>query len=66
MKAHCEAVRNKFNASTNNNPQLWPCLQLYAGCALLQQRISGLVIALVRPIFLICCTTLNAPGLRSL
>jgi len=33
----------------------------------LQQRISDWVIALVRPLFfLICCTTLSAPGLRSL
>src|SRR6218665_249501 len=35
MKAHCEAVWHKFNTLTNNNPQIWPCLQLYAGCALL-------------------------------
>jgi len=66
MKAHCEAVWNKFNTLTNNNLQSWPCLH---GCALLapiQQRISDWVIALVRPIFLICCTTLSAPGLCSL
>src|SRR6218665_3993996 len=69
MKAHCEVVWNKFNTLTNNNLQSWPCLQLYAGCALLaqiQQRISDWVIILVRPIFLTCCTTLSAPGIRSL
>src|SRR6218665_4185322 len=69
MKAHGEAVYNKFNTLTNNNPQIWPCIQLCATCALLarlQQRMSDWVIALVRPIFLICCTTLSAPGLRFL
>jgi len=69
MKAHGEAVWNKFNILTNNNLQIWPCLQLYAGCALLaslQQRISDWVIALVRLVFLICCTTISAFGLRSL
>src|SRR6218665_757238 len=41
MKAHCEAVYNKFNTLTKNNSQIWPCLQLYAACALvvpLQQK----------------------------
>jgi len=33
MKAHCEAVWNKFNTLTNNNPQIWPCRQLYAAHA---------------------------------
>jgi len=70
MKAHCEAVWNKFNTLTNNSLQSWPCLQLYDGRALLapiQQRISDWVVALVRPIFLICCTTLSVGllGLRS-
>src|SRR6218665_3851536 len=32
---HTEAVWSKFNTLTNNNPQIWPCLQLYAACALL-------------------------------
>jgi len=69
MKAHCEAVWNKFNILTNDKLQIWPCLQLYAGCALwhpLQQRISERVIALVRPIYLICCTTLSARSSLSL
>src|SRR6218665_1939589 len=63
MKAHCEAVYNKFNTLTNNNPQLWPCLQLCATCALLaplQQIIADWFIALGRPIFFICFTTLSA------
>src|SRR6218665_2292093 len=64
IEAHCE-----FNTLTNNISQIWPRIQLCATCALstlLQQRISDWVIALVWPIFLICCTTLSAPGLRSL
>jgi len=68
MKAHCEAVWNKFKILTNNNPQIWPCLQLYAGCALLLPPKENFRLGhvLVRPIFLICCTTLSALGLRSL
>ena len=70
MKAHCEAVWNKFNTLTNNNLKSWPYFQLYAGCALLapiQQRISDWFIGLVRLIFLILpkCTgsslSLNSP-----
>src|SRR6218665_2927327 len=69
MKALCEAVWHKFNTLTNNNPQMWPCLQLYAGCALLPAATENFrtwVVALVLSIFLICCTTPSAPGLSSL
>ena len=68
IEAHCEAVWNKFNTFTNNNPQIWPCLQLYAGCALLaplQQRISDwVIIALVYLLDLL--HYLSASGLCSL
>src|SRR6218665_176490 len=43
-----------------------PAICCICSISSLQQGISDWVIALVWPLFLLCCTTLRAPGLRSL
>jgi len=71
-------LRGNIGPCALGHPKIWPCFQLYAGCAPLaplQQRISCRIVALVRrsllslaPAYLRdpCCTTMGIPGRRCL